>query len=433
MTQTNGIPQLQFRRVNPYQGLMIDAAVWQDAHEYHRNQMRLHHLALHGWGIVQGLEIDVAADNALTIRPGVAIDPNGNFVIVNQATPFHVETREAGAVYLVLQFREVLTGPTQIGIEGMGPPTRIAEVYQIQQRERASEEPSIELARIDFDPKGKPISLPANPERPGKNEIDLRHRPRLGHSAPTTSNLLLMAAAEAEPLAATQVAVAQSSGDHNSRPGPAAVTTAAPSTSTAAAPARRLTMALARHAGDGWDLHLAGLANLSREIGATFGINVPAPLTLAVADAEAVDVLYFSGQSRLQLSDADVAAAARLLGLGGMLVAEGCASGPNGDAGAREFALSFVELADRLGRQLSDVQRGHALMNSRHVFAIVPAGARERARVLEANGIVYSDADYGCAWQGGPSDRPLVRGVIRDALEFGINIVALRHPERPVV
>ena len=44
MTQTNGIPQLQFRRVNPFQGLMIDAGVWLDAHEYHRNQMRLHHL-----------------------------------------------------------------------------------------------------------------------------------------------------------------------------------------------------------------------------------------------------------------------------------------------------------------------------------------------------------------------------------------------------
>ena len=105
-----------------------------------------------------------------------------------------------------------------------------------------------------------------------------------------------------------------------------------------------------------------------------------------------------------------------------------CAAGPNGDGGAREFALSFVDLADRLGRQLGDVQRGHGLMRARHVFAILPTGARERARVLESNGVIYSDADYGCAWQGGTTDRPLVRGAIRDALEFGVNIAAFRRP-----
>src|SRR4029078_1236441 len=99
MTHSNGIPQLQFRRVNPFQGLMIDAPTWQDAHEYHRNQIRLHHLALHGWDIVQGLEILVGENNALTIQSGLAIDPNGNFVIVNQATPFHVDSDTVGTLY----------------------------------------------------------------------------------------------------------------------------------------------------------------------------------------------------------------------------------------------------------------------------------------------------------------------------------------------
>ena len=89
-----------------------------------------------------------------------------------------------------------------------------------------------------------------------------------------------------------------------------------------------------------------------------------------------------------------------------------------------------MDLAQRLGRQLTDVQRGHALMSSRHVFGVLPTGGRERARVLESNGIVYSDADYGCAWQGGPTDRPLTRGVIRDSLEFGINIATVRSPDR---
>src|SRR6266536_641977 len=116
-----------------------------------------------------------------------------------------------------------------------------------------------------------------------------------------------------------------------------------------------------------------------------------------------------------------------MLGRGGLLFAEACAAGAEGEGGAREFALSFVELADRLGRQLADVQRGHALLSTRHVFAMLPAGSRERVRVLEANGIVYSDADYGCVWQGGRADAPLARGAIRDALELGVNVALFRR------
>jgi hypothetical protein len=134
-----------------------------------------------------------------------------------------------------------------------------------------------------------------------------------------------------------------------------------------------------------------------------------------------------SGQGRAEFAEADVAGLARMLGRGGLLVAEACAAGEEGDAGAREFALSFVEVADRLGRQLADVQRGHALLSTRHVFATLPAGSRERVRVLEANGIVYSDADYGCVWQGGRADAPLGRGAIRDALELGVNIALFRR------
>jgi hypothetical protein len=44
-------------------------------------------------------------------------------------------------------------------------------------------------------------------------------------------------------------------------------------------------------------------------------------------------------------------------------------------------------------------------------------------QVLEANGMVYSNADYGCAWQAGAVDRPLPRSVIREAFEFGANLV----------
>ena len=110
-----------------------------------------------------------------------------------------------------------------------------------------------------------------------------------------------------------------------------------------------------------------------------------------------------------------------------MLLGEGCRGGPNGETGAREFALSFVSLATRLGRTLTRVDRGHALMTAGHVFGEPPTGSRANARVLEAGGMVYSDADYGCAWQGGATDHPLPRATIRDALEFGVNLAIFRR------
>ena len=84
-------------------------------------------------------------------------------------------------------------------------------------------------------------------------------------------------------------------------------------------------------------------------------------------------------------------------------------------------------MAQRLGRQLAQVERGHALLVGRHVFSSAPAGALESARVLEAGGMVLCSADYGCAWAGGPPDRPLPRAAIRDTTEFGVNLALYRQ------
>jgi hypothetical protein len=181
------------------------------------------------------------------------------------------------------------------------------------------------------------------------------------------------------------------------------------------------------HAGPGWDQHRDGAAYLARELAAGSRLEVQSLEPLGAADAEELDLAYIVGQGRAEYQDAEVGGLARMLARGGVLFAEACAAGPDGDGGAREFALSFIELADRLGRQLADVQRGHTLLTSRYVFASLPAGGRERVRVLEANGVVYSDADYGCVWMGGRSDAPLARSAIRDALEFGVNVALFRR------
>jgi uncharacterized protein DUF4159 len=526
--QTNG-SVAQLRRVNPYPGLMIDAQVWRDAHEYHRDLVRLHHLALHGWGIVQGLDVSLVpgADNTLRIQPGIAIDPGGNFVVVGQQQTYRIMSHEPGPVYLVLQFSEVLGEPATDGA-GRGQPTRVIEAYRIQERDRLPTDAYVELVRVELDPAAGSLREPHDPAAPGPNELDGRARVQIGSttvptelrlpppvpltseasssSAPDTlsprvdelaaqlreltrrvetvpapppavssgdeaaassayvqqlgqqvqqvndelrqvaeqmSTLAAAAPASPAPINSPQVdalaqrvqslaqdvetlgfqvqALASRPVEVPPPPVPPVVTSA---------PGRvQLRLALVDHGAPGWDQHRQGVRLLAREIGLTASDLAPTavePITPGGADG--VDVLFLCGVAALSLNDDDVQAIGGLLERGGVVVGEGCAAGPTAEAGAREFAMSFVELASRLGRQLSRVDREHPLLNARHVFGEPPPGARGTPRVLEAGGMVYSDADYGCAWQGGPTDRALPRSSVRESIEFGTNLALYRRP-----
>src|SRR4030042_595062 len=152
------IDKLTLKRVNPFQGLIIDDAIWRDSHEYHRNHQRLHSLAIHGPGIIAGLEViaSQSPDLSIIINPGIGIDPAGNTIIVAKPQSYQILTRDAGTIYITMQFREIPTGPYQPP-EG-GQPTRILEAYRIQERNNLPDEPYLELARIDFDPANKAIS-----------------------------------------------------------------------------------------------------------------------------------------------------------------------------------------------------------------------------------------------------------------------------------
>jgi hypothetical protein len=186
-------------------------------------------------------------------------------------------------------------------------------------------------------------------------------------------------------------------------------------------------MAVAAHGGTGWDCHVEGLRFLGREVQAASGRPVTVAVPLPRSAAEPADCLYIAGQGRVALDDDTIAEVRRVLDGGGTVIGEGCLCGPSGEGSAREFAISFFELAQRLGRRLVQVERGHPLLVSRFVFGVPPAGVEESARIMEAEGMVLSFADYGCAWAGGPPDRALPRAAIRDALEFGVNMALYRR------
>src|SRR5829696_2153448 len=178
----NAVPRVQLKRVNPFMGLMIDAQTWGDSHDYHRLAGQVHSLAMHGWGIVTGLEVDATtpAERAVWIRPGVAIDPEGRMIIVAQPFRYQITTQVAGLMYLVLMFREIPTQPAISIEDGSEKPSRLLEAYAIYERDRLPDQPHVELARVLLTDGKKALKDAEDDTHPQGDEIDNRFREQAG-------------------------------------------------------------------------------------------------------------------------------------------------------------------------------------------------------------------------------------------------------------
>ena len=409
--ELNDIVSFQFKRVNPFEGLVVDADTWRDAHTYHRDQQRLHVLAYHQIGIVSGLEVTASdpADQSVTIHPGMGIDPEGNVIIVPEVQRHKLQTREKAKVYLVIQFREIPAGPHQPP-DG-GEPTRILEAYRIQERDKLPDEPYLELARIDYDPSDQAVGDTKDPLKPGKNEIDLRSRLEGAAELPEA----VPAAPSVAPPAAPSVVP------------PAPVEPEKPSAAVEKASPARETITLG-HAVLGEaskDLHAAGLKSLIGEMNLLHSVEFGLKENVSLdKDIRQCKILYLTGNTAFELTTKQQEVLGAFLESGGIIFGEGCSDGQAeaGGKGAKEFGLAFNQLASQLNCKLENVQRGHPLLSSAYVFSAVPEGA-ETGMLLAGGKMVYSAGDYGCAWQGGRPDQPLSREIIRSSIEIATNII----------
>lgn len=397
------VTRFQLKRENPFPGMMIDADTWRDAHRYHRDAQRLHLLAFHRPGIVGGLEVTQhdPPDHSVVIQPGLAADPEGNIIIVAQPQRYQLQTKESGTAYLIIQFREIPSPPLQPP-EG-GEPTRIVEGYRIQERDKLPEEPYVELARIDFDPADPAIRDPRNPTAPAKNEIDFRFRQAAGVGAAAVTPVPSPAAVPPPPTVSEKAAA----------PVPPAPVPAPQETLTIGY------LSLGPNAG----IHRAGLENLIREISwIRQGLAIELrPIANPRKDLKGCRLLYVAGTGRFEIPGDLMAALKDFLKAGGAVFGEGCSE--SDPKGAREFGLGFNELASHLQCKLEAVHREHPLLRAAFIFSQPPPGI-EPGMLLEGGRMIYSTADYGCAWQGGRAGNPLPREAIRSAIEMGANIIA---------
>ena len=373
--------------IRPFNELPIDAEIWRQAHNHHHQHRFLHAVAAHRPGVVTGLEVVVSQsrDRTVVVAPGVAIDPEGQTVVLSEPVVLPIEAAR-GNFYVTLSFLRTADLHSAVTVGGGQQYYREVEGRTLIPTKELPKTPYLELARIYCSAADKPIKDAAMPSAPGPDEINLLFRPiSFPHCYADTS------VGELPYLPKT---------------------TSSP-----------------------WNPNRSGLWNLLREgsgRGFHLGFSVPLNLkALATGDnpgGPLPSLLYVAGRQGFQpLGDPEVEGLKQFLSGGGLLFGE---SGQ----GNEEFGSNFQELAGKLGAKLKKMGKNDPLLSSHYVFSAPPPGARAEGTVLAdlETGIVFSTYDYGAAWQGelDSPDAPEAREVIRTAQEFGLNIIALAAGRR---
>jgi hypothetical protein len=349
---------------------------------------------------VSGLEVTAnnPADTTVDISPGIAIDPDGNIIIMPNKQRYRLQTQEKGLLYLIIQFREIPGEPYQPS-EG-GQPTRILEAYRIQERNQPSSEPYVELARIDWDPSHGAVKDARNPATPMQNEINLNFRE--------------------EAIKETTKEVSIQSQEVINRP-----------EEVVSSPTRQVSPAIETMAigcvtlGGARSLHSRGLKNLIKSINREHSFLASLEEVDLRGPLNSFKLLYLTGNNRFDLNEEQQKALRAYLHSGGVIFGEGCSDTSRGtdSRGAKEFGLSFNRYASLFNCKLEIVQRGHSILSTKYIFAETPQGC-EPGMLLEGGHMIYGGSDYGCAWDGGHPDQSLDRDIIRSAFEVGENIIS---------
>ncbi|MFH7244876.1 MAG: hypothetical protein ACHWZW_18735 [Spirulina sp.] len=178
-------PRHPLQRLQVSDGLLVTAERWQVAHQYHRQRQNLHFQAFHQGGIVSGLGVcptEAPAQVAnmyrdgrwLQVQPGIAMDDQGNPIVVPQPITYRIAaqpTTEPMLVYLVLKFVD----PDQL--EPRTGTHVVQETFRLEEKVAPPDGLEIELCRLVLQPGDRPITLPRNGFTPAANELDWRYRP----------------------------------------------------------------------------------------------------------------------------------------------------------------------------------------------------------------------------------------------------------------
>ena len=365
-----------FERLNAVDGLLINAERWLKVQEYHRKRQNFHYQALHQPGIVCGLGVrPITADSAvpeaykngcgLQVQPGIAIDLQGNPIIVPQTQNIQINKRpqkESFTVYVVADYRD----PNDLEIKNTQE--MLQEKFRLDIKTRPPTDLEIELCRIVFPAEQEiKIALAQDVLRPGYCNLDFRHR----------------------PLATIR-------------------------------PQATIKIAQLRH---GDRAYGENFANLDYLLKSTTGL-YPQLETISNVELKAVsdpqlssyDLLYLTGQNSTINDPREITTLKQYLSNGGVLLIDGLHE-------ANEFNQSALELSQKLGYSVKPLSKTHDLRRQPFLFAALPLSLHRQPIQIQCDrGIVITSGNLGSLW-GLDEQLSLNREQIRSGQELGINIL----------
>jgi hypothetical protein len=190
-------------------GLLINAERWQLAHAYHRQRQNLHFQSLNQPGIVDGLGVciipppDTVASQFrdrrwVQIQPGIAIDINGNPIVVPEPVNFRISsvsenavdsgrTQTHGETGRVITNGELGSETVYLTLRYVDPDTLerrtetqvVRETYRIDEKDSPPTANEIELCRIKLSRDFTALQPSQDVLDPTPGNLDLRYRPQV--------------------------------------------------------------------------------------------------------------------------------------------------------------------------------------------------------------------------------------------------------------
>ncbi len=143
------LPEL--RRPNYFSGRLLTESDFTAEQAYHRERSRVHNRLLHGWGVVDGLDVR-STGGRISVSPGAAIDPQGDVVIVHEEQALVVPPCQATqcSCFVVVRYSELLADPMPtIGDDAMRYGTVIeGGTCSVQETVPRSSDGGVAVARL---------------------------------------------------------------------------------------------------------------------------------------------------------------------------------------------------------------------------------------------------------------------------------------------
>ena len=367
------------QRLRMYDSLMITADRWLMAHDYHRQRQNVLYQSLHQPGIVYGLGVcktdaprGVSAKFRqqpwLKVQPGIAIDWEGNPIIVPKAVDFPLNfpatsTNELVNIYLVVSYRD----PEQLNHKSDGE--TIQETFRIDQKNSVPTDGEVELCRFLWQPGNYEIEHPKNPLSPQINELDLNHRYRAGFRPKATVSITTL-------------------------------------------------NTLSDKIRDNLKLLMHSVATLYPPL--TGSTLIDSILLISLEKIAKYDLLYLSIADLHQLKERELSILDKYTASGGVILIE---NNSNSDR-IKEIA-EFVQTKFKFNSNIwqKTLSREHPLRNQPFLFVALPEINRYPIELWHNDdGIILIEGNLSAAW-GYDEELFLSRNDIRTAQEFGINIL----------